>query len=130
MNGERTGKYLRQVEHIHGHLWCQHRYSITVNQVVMATVKLWSDDFNLTKRNPWFSSFLVSSNPLIKEILIGTTSSGISYQLRDIYSICRCCWNVATYEWKVHNRKIEIISFVVKYEPHWKPGENSGAPEE
>ena len=129
MNGERTGKYLRQVKYIHGHLWCQHRYSITVNQVVMATVKLWSDDFNLTKRNPWFSSFLVSSNPLIKEILIGTTSSGISYQLRDIYSICRCCWNVATYEWKVHNRKIEIISFVVKYESHWKPGENAGAPE-
>jgi hypothetical protein len=38
---------------------------------------------------------------------IGTTSSGISYQLRDIYSICRCCWNVATYEWKVHNGKIQ-----------------------
>jgi hypothetical protein len=33
----------------------------------------------------------------IKEILIGTTSSGIAYQLRDIYSICRCWWNVATY---------------------------------
>jgi len=28
---------------------------------------------------------------------------------RDIYSICRCCWNVATYKWKVHNGKIEII---------------------
>jgi hypothetical protein len=39
--------------------------------------------------------------------LIGTTSSGISYHLRDIYSICRCCWNVATYKWKVHNGKIE-----------------------
>jgi hypothetical protein len=50
--------------------------------------------------------------PSIKKDLIGTTSSGISYQLRDIYSICRCCWNVATYEWKVHNGKIEIISFV------------------
>jgi hypothetical protein len=24
-------------------------------------------------------------------------------------------WNVATYEWKVHNGKIEIISFVVKF---------------
>ena len=24
-------------------------------------------------------------------IVIGTTRSGISYQLRDIYSICRCC---------------------------------------
>ena len=41
--------------------------------------------------------------------------SGISYQLRDIYSICRCCWNVATHKWKVHNGKIEIISFVVKF---------------
>jgi hypothetical protein len=47
----------------------------------------------------------------IKEILIGTTS----YQLIDIYSIYRCCWNVATYKWKVHNGKIEIISFAVKF---------------
>ena len=28
---------------------------------------------------------------LLAAILIGTTISGISYQLRDIYSICRCC---------------------------------------
>jgi hypothetical protein len=27
----------------------------------------------------------------------------------------RACWNVATYKWKVHNGKIEIISFVVKF---------------
>jgi len=27
----------------------------------------------------------------------------------------RCCWNIATYKWKVHNGKIEIISFVVKF---------------
>jgi hypothetical protein len=39
--------------------------------------------------------------------MIGTTSSGISYHLRDIYSICRCCWNVATYKWKVTSGKIE-----------------------
>jgi hypothetical protein len=32
VNEERTGKCLRQVEHIRGHLW--HRYSITVNQVM------------------------------------------------------------------------------------------------
>jgi hypothetical protein len=29
--------------------------------------------------------------------------------------ICRCRWNVATYKWKDHNEKIEIISFVVKF---------------
>jgi len=34
----------------------------------------------------------------------GTTISGISYQLRDIYSICMYCWNVATYKWKVHQK--------------------------
>jgi hypothetical protein len=41
----------------------------------------------------------------IKKILIGTTSFGISYQLREIYSTCRYCWNVAIYKWKVHNGK-------------------------
>ena len=29
--------------------------------------------------------------------------SGVAHQLRDKYSICRCCWNVATYKWKAHN---------------------------
>ena len=43
-------------------------------------------------------------------ILIGTTSSVISYHQRDIYSIYRCCWNVATYKWKVYNRTIILLS--------------------
>ena len=38
MNEEMTGKCLQQVEHIRGLVW--HRYSITVNQVMVATVKL------------------------------------------------------------------------------------------
>jgi hypothetical protein len=50
------------------------------------------------------------------QILIETTSSGISYQLRDIYFICRCCWTIATYEWKAYNGKIEIIPFVAKFQ--------------
>ena len=51
----------------------------------------------------------------ITEILIGATRSRISYHLRDIYSICMCCWNGATHQWKVHNGKIDIISFVVEF---------------
>ena len=56
------------------------------------------------------ASLLAASST--KDILIGATSSDISYHLRDIYSIYIyiCCWNVATYKWKVHNGKIEIIS--------------------
>ena len=38
MNEERTGKCLRQVEHIRGYLW-----HITVNQVMVATVKFTTD---------------------------------------------------------------------------------------
>jgi hypothetical protein len=34
---------------------------------------------------------------------------------RYILYVCRCCWNFATYKWKVHNGKIEINSFVVKF---------------
>ena len=54
----------------------------------------------------------------IKEIMMATTSFEISNQLRDLYSMYRCCGNVATqctYKWKVHNEKIEIISLFVKF---------------
>jgi hypothetical protein len=57
------------------------------------------------------ASVLAASS--IKDNLIGATSSGIFYHLRDIYSIC-CCWKGATYKSKAHNGNIEIISFVVK----------------
>ena len=90
-------------------------YSVSVNEVMVATINIRSNDFNLTNRNPLVQYLPCQQQPTIKEILIGTTSSGISYQLRDIYSICRCCWNVATYKRKVHKGKIEIISFVVKF---------------
>ena len=39
MNEERTGKCLRQVKHIRGHLW--HRYSITVNQQRRSPSLMW-----------------------------------------------------------------------------------------
>jgi hypothetical protein len=36
-----------------------------------------------------------------------------NYQLRgDMYSIHSCCWSATAYKWKVHERKIVIISFV------------------
>jgi hypothetical protein len=44
-------------------------------------------------------------------ILTGITSSRISYQLRDIYSMYRYCWNVATYKWKVYNGTIILLSW-------------------
>lgn len=34
--------------------------------------------------------------PAICGIMIWTTSHVIPYQLRDVYSICKCYWNVAT----------------------------------
>jgi len=49
------------------------------------------------------ASMLAASS--ISEIIIRAASSRISYYLRDLYSICRCCWNGATYKWKVHNGK-------------------------
>jgi hypothetical protein len=36
--------------------------------------------------------------------------SGISNQLRDIYSVCRCCWNVATYKCLEHSNSTCIRS--------------------
>jgi len=74
-------------------------YIPSFGQVMVVTVKL--DDSNLPTRNPCSVASLLAS---IKEIIIGITSSGISDQLWYMYSICRCCWNVATYKWKSHWR--------------------------
>ena len=48
-----------------------------------------------TAMNSLFSNVIVSKWPFIKEIMTGTSSSGISNQLRYLCSICTCCWNVA-----------------------------------
>ena len=42
----------------------------------------------------------------VKETIIENKGTKISYQLRDIYSICRCWWKDTTYKWKNHNWKI------------------------
>jgi len=55
------------------------------------------------------------ADTLVHEILKETTNYGMLDPLRDIYSICRYCWNDVTYKWKIHNGKIVIISFVVRF---------------
>ena len=46
---------------------------------------------------------LVTNQVISHGILIGTTRSEIPFQLREIYSIYGCCWNVVTYKWKFTN---------------------------
>jgi hypothetical protein len=54
---EKNGIWRRQTEQIRDHLW--HGYFVMVNQFMVTTVT-----FYLMTNNPWFSSFIVSSNPL------------------------------------------------------------------
>ena len=92
---------------IRGYLW--QRYSVTVNQFVMAADQLSKWLF------PIFQPETISSfvswlwNPGIKHKIWNI------YALRMVKSICNCCWNVDTYRWKVYDGNIEIISFVVKF---------------
>jgi hypothetical protein len=67
-----------------------------------ATLKFRSDDFNLTNRNPWFSSFLVSNNLRYKG------NPDRNHKFWNFVSI-EVMLEFATYKWKVHNGKIEII---------------------
>ena len=68
---------------------------------------------NLTKRNPWFSSFLVGSNPLSRNHKLWNIVSTERYILH-MQVLLECCY-IYICKWKVHNKKIEIISFVVKF---------------
>jgi len=49
----------------------------------------------------------------MKNIMTSITRFGMSCQLWYRNSIRRCCWDVATYKWEIHNGRIEFISFVV-----------------
>ena len=78
-----------------------------------------SYDLSSSLENLGSCCLFISINPFIQECMVGTTCSGISYQLRDIYSIYRYCWNIATYIHVmvklINNGNNEIISFVVKF---------------
>ena len=64
-----------------------HIYSITVNQVMTVTVTFSKWWLHLYKKEPLIAVASVLEASSNNEILIGATSSEISYHLRDIYSI-------------------------------------------
>ena len=78
--------------------------SAGVNQVMVATV---------TFSKGWLQLGTLGSVASTNEIMRGTTSHRISYQLSDMSSICVCCVNVAPYKWKVYNVKSKSFCFVV-----------------
>ena len=83
------------------------------NQDMVTTLKRSRDDFNLTTKNPWLNCFLVSSNHY--QANYQRSQKFWNIVSTEIYIlIMRCCWNIGTYKWKVHNWKIKIISFVLK----------------
>ena len=104
INEARRGLWLRQTEHIRGHLW--HKFSATFNKVMMTTVnisKLW---FSLATMNPWFSILLGSRKTLSRKEWY---EHGISLQLRNRHYICECCY---IYEWNVQFfcHKVSLIT--------------------
>jgi hypothetical protein len=48
-------------------------------------------------------------------ILVPTTTINHTKSAKKNTGKARHCWNVATYKWKVHTGKIEIMSFVVVF---------------
>jgi hypothetical protein len=67
----RMGLWLQQAEDIRAHLL--HRYSVTVNQVIMATVKLSRLWLQLNHQELLGQWLLFKQQPSIKEIMVGTT---------------------------------------------------------
>ena len=70
------------------------RYSVMVNQAIMATVKLSKWWVQLSHYGPLVQWLPCKQRPTFTESMIGTTNFGISDQLRGIYSVCLYCWNV------------------------------------
>ena len=79
-------------KHIHGHLW--QIYSVAVNQFMSVASSLAAiiHQGNLDRNDKLWNTIYINWK---------------------IYSTCRCYWSVATYKWKFHNGKIEMISISI-----------------
>ena len=95
-------------EDICDHLW--HRCFVTVNHVMVATAKFSQWLLQLYHKEHCPLGYLLAASFYQgnhdRNFKLWTTD-----QLWDIYSLCRFCWIVATYKWRVHTG---ILSFVVK----------------
>jgi hypothetical protein len=62
----------------------------------------------------------LATNPVIrhecgKNLFVITTNGTYPWSFVTYISACRCAWNASTYKRKIHNEKIEIITFVVMF---------------
>jgi hypothetical protein len=104
MNEKRTQKCLLQVEHIRGHLW--HRYSITVNQVMVATVKLSRWWFQLNQ-SIWTLGSVASSSA-------ATLSQGNPHRNHKL-------WNVlSTERYTLHMQVLLECTLMVNSQWQWE----------
>ena len=125
MNEEWTGKCLRQVEHICGHLW--HRYSITVNQLMVATIKLskWWLQLNQEQPEGTKIKFLRCSVQIT-----GNTSYVFRAERKQVYLQWRTLHSLhvkvnlyrepisdssSDYCWPVTRQKMTILSIILSF---------------
>jgi hypothetical protein len=66
---------------------------------ILSAINVWWTCYSTDSRHTYGYNQCSSSNRLVPLFV----------------SICRCCWNFATYKWNVHNGKMQIISLVVKF---------------
>ena len=82
---------------------------------MLATVKLSKRCLQFSGQEMLILQIPPCQQPFSKKLTIGTTISGISYLLRDINSLCRCCRNLATFKQEVHSGKIEVNPFIGEF---------------
>ena len=93
-----TGLWLWQTEHIHGIIW--HKHSLTVNShhddrtTIEVITSIWSLRIFSSVSAMQAATFCQGNSDMNHKLW------NIEYQLRDMHSICKCCWNVATYKWE------------------------------
>jgi hypothetical protein len=94
-------------------------YQDFLDRGLLLTRTLLNQGFLLVKLKSSLRKFYRRHHDLVDCYGIATLYQGNpdrNHKLCNIVSTERCifCWNVATYRWKVHNGKIEIISFEKK----------------
>jgi hypothetical protein len=61
-----------------------------------------------------------------QEIRIIATGPCIANQLRDVNTICRRSWYIATHVWKIYDFKIDVVSLIINFSTELTTVENNG----
>ena len=92
---------------------------VFLNEILTSTIKFIERLFKLQGYIALWQKSIHQALVAISKTIIVWAASCISYELWNVYIICRVRWYVAGKEWKIDNVEVKLITFVIYLHCLW-----------